>query len=239
MTLYPPRIWYFIWLFLILFGCKPDGLNLNIRYDQIDGLVKGDRVMFEQNHIGKVAGITYTHRGDYTVAVVIQKDFAASVTEYSRFYITDDPQREGHKAVAMIRIKAEEGTRLQNHTTIEGSTKASAFFEQMVGGFEKRFEAIANGFEQFVEELSQFTESEAFRNLEDQLKALSDDIKRAGQKARAKIRKQWLPQIEKELEKLRKRLREMGREDELKPLEVEFEKLKAHTAISGHFPEGG
>ena len=226
MISYPKRIWLLLLLPLILSGCHPGGLNLNIRYAQIHGLVKGDRVMFEQSYIGKVGGITYTDGGDYTVAVVIQKDFAGAATEYSRFYITDDPKREGHKAVEMIQLH-EGGTLLKDHATLEGSTRSSAFFERMVGGFEKKFEEIAKGFERFIEELSQVPESEAFRNLEEELKALSDEMKQSGKEAREKIQKEWLPQIEKELERLRERLREMGREDELKPLEVEFEKIKS------------
>jgi len=226
MISYRKRIWLLLLLPLILSGCKPGGLNLNIRYDQIHGLVKGDRVMFEQNHIGKVAGITYTASGDYTVAVVIQKGFAGAATEYSRFYITDDPKREGHKAVEMVRVH-EGGAFLKDHATLKGSTRALAVFERMVSGFEKKFEEIAKSFERFMEELSQVSESEAFKNLEEELEALSHEMKRSGKESREMIQKEWLPQIEKELERLRERLREMGREDELKQLEVEFEKIKS------------
>lgn len=226
MISYRKRIWLLLLLPLILSGCKPGELNLNIRYDQIYGLVKGDRVMFEQNHIGKVTAITYTDSGDYTVAVVIQKDFTGAATEYSRFYITDDPKRIDHKVVEMVRVH-EGGTPLKDHATLEGSTRASTFFEQIVGGFEKKFDEIAKSLERFGEELSQVPESEAFRNLEEELKALADEMKRSGKEAREKIQKEWLPQIEKKLERLRERLREMGREDELKQLEVEFERIKS------------
>ena len=147
MISYRKRIWLILLLPLILAGCKPGGLHLNIRYDQIHGLIKGDRLIFQQNHIGKVTNITYTDKRDYTVAVIIQKDFAGAVTKYSRFYITDDPQREGHKAVEMIRVR-EGGAPLKDHATLEGSTKTSAFFEQIVGGFGTTFEELTDGVSQ-------------------------------------------------------------------------------------------
>jgi len=48
---------------LVFLGCKETGLNLKIRYDQIQGLNEGERVIFEQNHVGKVAGIFYSEEG--------------------------------------------------------------------------------------------------------------------------------------------------------------------------------
>lgn len=210
---------------LIFAGCTPDSLNLKIRFDQVHGLLKGDRVLFEHNPVGMVTNVTYTDGGDYEVAVVIQKDFAGIATEYSRFYIIDDPNSERHKGIEITQARTG-GKPLKNLATIEGSTKASVFLEKMVGGFEKGFEEIEKGFERFVKELSRVPESEAYKNLEGQLKELSEEMKRSGNEAREKIEKQWLPQIEKELKKLKERLRKMGREQELKPLETEFKKIK-------------
>lgn len=72
----------------VFLGCKEMGLNLKVRYDQIQGLKEGDRVIFEQNHVGQVAGIFYSEEGYYLVDVIIRKDFANAATDYSKFIIT-------------------------------------------------------------------------------------------------------------------------------------------------------
>jgi hypothetical protein len=40
------------------------------------------------------------------------------------------------------------------------------------------------------------------------------------------MQKEILPRLEQELENLRKRLREKGREDELKPLEIKMDEIR-------------
>ena len=96
------RVLMLLLLPLISLGCKADGLDLKIRYDQVHGLQKGDQVIFEQNPIGIVTGVSYRGNGDYLVSAVIKKDSNAVVTEHSRFFIADDPGRQGYKAWQLI-----------------------------------------------------------------------------------------------------------------------------------------
>ena len=81
----------------VFLGCKETGLNLKVRYDQIQGLYEGDWVIFEQNHVGQVAGIFYSEEGYYLVDLVIRKDFANAATKDSKFIITRDPEKEGKR----------------------------------------------------------------------------------------------------------------------------------------------
>lgn len=210
---------------LICLGCKSNGFNLKIRYDQIQGLKQGDRVIFEQNHIGMVKGVIYSNDGFFIVDLVIKKDFAINATEHSRFFIINDPQNNSHKAVEMIQTR-EGGAPLQDNIILDGSTMSSALFDQLMEGFEKGFEDLKKRFEQFAEDLSKVPESKAFKELENELKCLSDEMKRSGKAMREKIQKELLPRLKKEMEKLRERLRKFGREEELKPLEIEMEKIR-------------
>ncbi|MBU0986244.1 MAG: hypothetical protein KKH68_03230 [Proteobacteria bacterium] len=211
--------------FLLIFpGCRESGLNLKIRYDQAHGLKKGAPVIFEKNAIGTVTGIEYTDKGDYWVAVMIHTDFAAA-TEHARFFIIDDPRDKSSKAVEMVRAHPG-GTPLKNRATVEGSTRTSVFFDQMIGGFTQGFEDLTWQFDQFAKDLSRVPESEAFQKFESELKRLADEIERSGKTARDTIEKEWLPRLKQELEKLKERMRKSGREDELKPLERKLEKIK-------------
>ena len=51
-------------------------------------------------------------------------------------------------------------------------------------------------------------------------------MKKAGSAFREKIQKELLPRLQKEIEKLKERLRKFGREKEVEPLEVKMEELR-------------
>ncbi len=59
-----------------------------------------------------------------------------------------------------------------------------------------------------------------------ELRLLAEEMAHSGNAAQEKIKKEVLPQLRQETEKLREKLRELGREEEIKPLAVEFEKIQ-------------
>jgi hypothetical protein len=126
-------------------GCKESGLDVTIKYDQIQGLQEGDRVIFEQNYIGEVTRISYSEDGYYTVDVEIRTAFANAGTEHSKFFITDDPKNKGRKAIEIIQAR-KGGLPLEEGATVEGSSKTSAVFSPTGESLEKKFEDIKKGF---------------------------------------------------------------------------------------------
>lgn len=207
-----------------LAGCKEGDLNIKVRCDQIQGLTEGDLVIFEQNRIGKVTGISYLVDGHYMVDLAIKKDFANAVTDYSKFFIIGDPQNKGKKAIEMIHTRRG-GTPLKDGATVEGCTKPSAVFSRMGDDFEKGLEDLKQHFEQFFEDLRGVPESQEFKKLEKELERLAEEMKRSGTSAREKIEKELLPRLKQEIDRLRKQLRKFGREKELEPLETQIEKI--------------
>ena len=215
-------------LFLLVqaaLGCKEGALNLKIRYDQIQGLQKGDRVIFEQNHIGSVKDVIYSKKGFYMVDIVIRENFSHAATEQSRFFIITDPQEKEKKAIEIIQT-GRGGSPLKNNSIVEGTTKTSAFFDQFFDQFLEGFGDLKKEFEQFSKDLSGIPESEEFKKLEDELKRLREEMKKSGEEVKRKIQEELLPRLREEMEKLRERLRQFDREDELKPLETEMEEMK-------------
>ena len=210
---------------LVFFGCKGSDVNIKLRCDQIQGLREGDRVIFEQNRIGKVTGVFYSVDGHYMVDLAIKKDFANAATEYSKFFIIGDPQNKAKKAIEMIQTRTG-GSPLKNGVTVEGSTKSSAAFSRMGDDFEKGLEDLKEHFERFFEELRGVPESQEFKKLEKELERLAEEMKRSGKSAREKIQKELLPRLKQEIEKLRKQLRKFGREKELDPLETQMQKIR-------------
>lgn len=209
----------------VFLGCKETGLNLKVRYDQIQGLNEGDRVIFEQNHVGQVAGIFYSEEGYYLVDVVIRKDFANAATDHSEFIITWDPEKEGKKAIEITQ-SPKGGTPLTDGATVIGTTRASPRSNQLWGDFGKTLDNLKKQLEEFADDLSKIPESEEFKRLEEELERLLEEMKKSGNAAREKIEKEVLPRIKRELEKLKETLRRLGREEDVKPLEVQMEKLR-------------
>jgi hypothetical protein len=158
------------------------------------------------------------------VDLAIKKDFANAATEYSKFFIIEDPQNKGKKAVEMIHVQRG-GSPLKDGATVQGSTKSSAVLSRMEDDFEKGLEDLEEYFERFFEDLRGVPESQEFKKLEKELERLAEEMKRSGKSAQEKIQKELLPRLKQEIEKLRKQLRKFGRERELEPLETQIEKI--------------
>ena len=219
------RILILLILPFVFLACKENSLNLKIRFNQVQGLKQGNRVIFGQNHIGTVKRLFYSNEGFFIVDIAIKRDFTDTATEHSRFSIITDSQNQENKAVEMIQIRRG-GTRLKNNATLQGSTDTSILFQKLFGGIENGLKDLEKQFEQFSKDLKSIPETEEFKKLENELKRLAEEMKRSGQAVRQKIKEELLPQLKKEMEKLRKRLHEFGREDEMKPLEIEMEKIQ-------------
>ena len=219
------RILILLILFFGFLGCKESGLDVTIKYDQIQGLEEGDRVIFEQNHIGEVTRIFYSEDGYYTVDVEIRRAFANAGTEHSKFFITDDPKNKGRKAIEIIQAR-KGGLPLEDGARVKGSSKTSPVFTQTGESLEKKFEDIKKGFERLIEELSSLPESQEFKKLQRELERLAEEMKRSGESVREKVEQELLPRLKQEIEKLRERLQKFGREEEVEELETQLERIR-------------
>ena len=84
-----------------------------------------------------MTGVSYSVDGHYIVDLAIKKEFANAATEYSKFFIIEDPQNKAKKAIEMINTRRG-GSPLRDGATVEGSTKSSAVFSRIGDDFEKR-----------------------------------------------------------------------------------------------------
>ena len=214
-------------VFLLLFGgCDHQELNFVICFDQIEGLTKGGRVVFEQNHIGDVTEIVYSDDGYYDVTVVIKKEFSPAVTEYSQFFIIDDSRQAGKKAVEMIQVR-KGGKMLQDGARVKGSNKTEVFFDQMRQRFQQGIERFGEEFEQFSEKLREEADKLDFKELEQEFDQLLEEMKRSSEAAREKMEKEILPKLKEELEALKKRLEELREDEKVKSVDNQIRKIEA------------
>jgi len=208
----------------VFLGCKDNTRDLKIRYNQIYGLQEGDRVIFEQNHIGEVTGILYSSDGFYLVDIIIRENYANAATENSKFFITTDPQHEKKKAIEIIQVP-KGGTVLEEGRTINGSTKSSTLFEKLEDDLVKRFQDLNERFKDFSEDLIKIPDSEEYKKLEDELDRLAQQLKQSTESMKQKIQTELLPMLREKMEKFREQLRKFGREEELQPLETRMDEM--------------
>jgi predicted nuclease with TOPRIM domain len=80
--------------------------------------------------------------------------------------------------------------------------------------------------DKFGRDLQTFPESQEYKDLKKSLEELAAEIERKEKQTREQIKREWLPKIQRELDELRQRLKQMGREDEMAPLDREVERIR-------------
>ena len=212
-------------LALIFSGCTGKDLNIKIKYDKIHGLQEGARVFFEENHIGDVMSVSYGEDGLYLLEVAIKRDFFSAATDKSGFIIIADPQVKDKKAVEII-SSGEGGRTLQNGATVNGTSRSSLLLGKVRQKFDRMLHGLKGQFERFTDKLGKIPDREEFKRLEREIQGLAEELKKAEKEVRDKINKEILPRLREELNNLRERLRELGREKEVEPLEAHIEKIR-------------
>lgn len=210
---------------LAIHACRSHAMHINVRYDRLSGLAADDRVLFEGNVAGRVATIHFDQQNGYTVRLSVEKGFSNALTEYSDFYVVDDPLYVGHKAVE-IRLHQRGGKPLTDEASVTGVAQAQDLAEQLQRDLQAGFDFFKKQIDRFGRDIQKVPESEAYQRLKRSLNELGDEISQAEKETRQKLKEQWLPQIERELNALKERLRRQGREKEVQPLENQVDRIR-------------
>lgn len=211
---------------IILLACRSNSILINITFDEVSGIEKGDRVLFQGNKAGNVTDVQYHQNGKYTVQVEIDKGFANAVTEYSQFYIIDDPGPKGLKGID-VRLEREGGTPLADGSMVIGVPPDMGLAERIQKELDAGLGFIKKQIDRFEKDFQSLPESQAYKDLKKAIEDLASEIEIKEKQARESIKREWLPKIQRELEELRKRLKQMGREDELAPLDREVDRIRS------------
>ncbi len=212
---------------ICLLGCNQGGLKMKVRFDDSGGLKNGDRVYHQEEVVGVVTEVIETDEKKYLAALTLKRATAARVTRQNRFYIDQDPKEGNRSAVVMVAGQSG-GAPLENGDVIDGSSKSFGFFHHLQEDAQKSLQDVMSQFDQFSRNLKKIPESEEFRQIEKDLKALVDKMVESGEAAKKTIQNEIIPELEKQLKTLKDRLKSLGRENEVEPLEVEVEKLRSN-----------
>ena len=159
---------------LFFWGCSENSLNFQVRFSQVSGLKKDDRVYLGRNEIGQVKKVTYTDQGDYLVEVQIAPEFKNAATESSRFYIGYAPSREPVMAV-IVEQERPGGVILKNGTIVQGSARAG-YLDKIFEDLQKSVGKVERDLNKALEDLKKSlgaTSERLDRNLEMAIDELS------------------------------------------------------------------
>jgi hypothetical protein len=214
-----------IWVAALLIACRSNTIDIHVTFENLSGLQKNDPVLFQGNRAGYVKNIQFNSDGSYTVLIEIEEEFSNAVTEYSQFSLIDDPTDGGHQGI-QIGLKRGGGTPLANGATAAGMAPVKDPATRLQKDIETGIELFKERMDQINREIKGFPQSREYQAFKKSLEDLASEIGKKEAHTREKIKRQWLPKIQRELDELKKRLKSMGREDELAPLEREVERIR-------------
>lgn len=211
---------------ICLLGCNQGGLKMKVRFDDTGGLKNGDHVYHQDEVVGVVTDVSETDEAKYLAAVTLKRETAAKTTRQNRFFVDQDPKEDNRSAIVMV-VGESGGKLLEDGDIINGANDAFVLFHRLQKDAQKGFRDMLSQFDQFSRSLKKLPESDEFRQLEKDLKALVDKIAASGETAEKAIQNEIVPELEKLFETLKDRLKALGREDEVAPLEIEIKKLRS------------
>ena len=209
---------------MVAMGCRNGDVAVTVRFDHLDGLVQGDRVLFENNHVGTVEKVSYTRQGRYLVRVVLFRDFAAAARSTSRFTIMGDRGIEGRKAVEVVN-DSKGGALLEDGAVVEGR-EPPGIMDTVREHMDKGIEGLRKQLERFSDDVRRLPETDEFKRMEKELEEFARKMKKSGEEARQYMKDELLPRLKEDMERLRRELEKLGREDEVTPLETQLEKMR-------------
>ncbi len=211
---------------LVLIGCVGTTHNFKIRFNDIQGLRKNDRVFFDKTTIGEITGVEYADTGNYLVSVAVEDQFSSLPKDSSTFYIDSNPEVEGRKAIRIIQIK-DGGNIIAKNTIVEGQSKYVAIYSQITNKFRKNIHVMESEINDFFKGLQYLSESEQIKQIERQLDKILAEIENLSVEMKHKLETEILPRIKEQIEELRRRLEEIGKEEKLEYVDQKIETISA------------
>ena len=200
-------------------------LQLTVLYDNGKGLEPDDQVLWKEQTIGRVQAVEADATGRIAAKLQIKGDFREKITDESRFLIQSDSKDYWRKHVEMVNL-AEGGNSLPNGAEVEGSTYLSLQLERGSRGLAAWSQLLLQELDRWEQERNQLPEEEWYKELERQMDYWLSEMGQAGVETRRYFKEDVLPRLEEAVRELKRRLRELNKEEEAEILEIKLEELK-------------
>lgn len=221
-----------IWAILSasLIGCLDSTHDFRIRFSDVHGLHKGNRVYFEDTLIGDVRKVAYQDSGVFLVSVSIQEEFASAATDTARFFIDRDPENSTKRVIRVVQL-GKGGNPIEEAAVIEGQTKYVVLYEQFAYQLGRNLTLFEAGINEFLRELQAFSTDEQIEKLEKQLDAIIADMGRMTREMKHELETEILPLLRQKIEELRKRLEGTGQGEALGPIDQKMDAIDRELSV--------
>ncbi len=191
-------------------GCSDGNLHLKVHYREAEGLQPGAPVVHDEQPIGSVVAVEPSPQGGYLVSIAVADKFAASATADSRFLLAERDGAPGTKQIEIEQSKPG-GAVLAEGSTVEGSERITSLipFGEVFRQFSDSLRGMREQVEQLQKDLKRLPHSEEGKRLQQEWRRLTEEIEKAQGQAEESVKKDLLPKLEAEMERLRERFKRM------------------------------
>jgi hypothetical protein len=211
---------------VLIIGCGGTTRDFKVRFSDIQGLRKGDHVLFEDTVIGDVTDVEYTDSGKYLASVSVKKRFASRATDVSKFYIDSEPESADRKAIRVLQTR-EGGKIIEEGAIVDGQSKYAVVYDQIASQFRKNIDMLESQLDDFLKGLKDLSENEQIKQIETQLDKILAELGDLSLEMKRRLQTEILPLLRKQVEELRRRLEKTGNEGKLKYVDQKIEMISA------------
>lgn len=209
-----------------LAGCFNGGIKLELQYDDLAGIQKGDRVLRDNEVVGVVTKVDKGAKddGSGSIFVSVNQKKAANVTENTRFYIDPDPEKEARQAIILEQFRPG-GKVLASGAVVQGSDRMLSAFHELADELGAGLGSLKDFFGGLKGDLEKGSESEAAKKFEEELNILAQKMEESSAKWKQQFQEKLLPELQKQFESLRESLEALGQSEEVQKLRRQLEGL--------------
>lgn len=238
------NIFYFCLLLFILTGCdsKPvvdlfkKDLNVNVQFKDTDNLLSGSAVYMEKDNervnIGSVKGIEDNKNGNKVVRLAISYDYREFMNTGTMFVL--DSPFIGKKQTRIFVSNATHDsldTPLKSGATVNGFTWTGYGIALAKKGMSEWMGGASVETKQYLNNLNEYVESIDIEKFNSQVEELTRAVSEFSEEQKKIFKKEILPEIEKLIENLKKKLEQSGDDTDTQKLEKGYKKLKDSIAV--------
>lgn len=206
----PKYIPLIIALVLLLFGCSRDELELKLQLDASGGLQPGDAIVIQGRTVGRVTAVETAGQSGYVAMLALENSQAEAVTHSARFFVDEDPDKPDRRLVEILPGNADDPP-LADGDTVQGSVRHTPLFPlgELFRGFAEGLGILRDQVRRFESEMRRVPESEEADKLRKEWARLLDELQRAQAATEDSIRKDLLPKLQQEMQRLEDQLRSL------------------------------
>lgn len=220
-------LWVVLTVMVFAFtGCLDGGVKLEVQYDDMAGIQKGDRVLSENVAVGVVTKIETGENADGpgSVFISVNKKRADTVTENTRFYIDKDPEKEERQTIVLKRFRPG-GEVLASGAVVQGSDRSLSAFHELADELGAGLGSLKAFFEGLKDDLEKGSESDAAKKFGEELSILAQKMEKSSEQWKQQFQEDVLPELQKQFESLRESLEALGQSEEVQKLKQKLEGL--------------